>query len=223
MQPRTLALTITLLPLFAINAVYIYSAYHELVPWCIPYFEGCTSISRAARRGDSIYLFRALMIPQAILLMWYWHLAYRWLQLLGSKDTSTLRFMYWMGTLGAAFLILYVDFLGSDGHVYRLLRRYGVMLYFTLTPLAQMVLLSQLYKLKKQTDNFPVADWLLRYQLIIFILILILGLTSLVLSYSGLHTFESESIVEWDFAFLLIALFSASTLMWKDYKLNLTH
>lgn len=222
MQPRTLAIAITLIPLFAINAVYLYSAWHHQVPWCIPYLEGCTSISRAARRGDAIYLFRALVIPQAVLLMLYWHYARRWLVLLGSSNTTTQRNIQWTGTFGATFLILYADFLGSDGEVYRMLRHYGIMLYFTLTALAQMVLLGQLYKLRATSASFAVSASLLNYQLTIFMLILALGLTSVTMNYAGISTFESESIVEWDFSLLLIALSSAMIFMWKDFRTELT-
>ena len=37
------------------------------IPDCIPYFEGCTSISSTGRHGVSYWLFKAMMLPQALL------------------------------------------------------------------------------------------------------------------------------------------------------------
>ena len=49
MQPRILVIILTLLPLLACNGAYLLSAYEGFIPWCIPYIDGCTTISRAAR------------------------------------------------------------------------------------------------------------------------------------------------------------------------------
>ena len=54
MQPGSLVLSLILLPLLASNGAYLLSAYEGHIPWCIPYIEGCTTISRAASSGTAV-------------------------------------------------------------------------------------------------------------------------------------------------------------------------
>jgi hypothetical protein len=228
MQPRTLALLVTILPLFAVNLSYIISASAELVPHCIPYIEGCTSISRAARQGEAVFLFRASMIANAVLLMLYWRCAQCWLDTLriygavdqGKKSTQI---MFYLGVVGALFLILYASYLGTSGAFYRFMRRYGVILYFTFTPLAQMIMVNQLYKIRKIAPNAEIKLGVLHYQLTILVIILFTGLISLFLSYTQGSSFERENIIEWNFALLITAFFGGSIVMWKNlrYKLSI--
>ncbi len=227
MQPRTLALFVTFLPLFAINAAYFISVSAELVPRCIPYIEGCTSISRAARQGDAIFLFRASMIVEAVLLMWYWRFAQCWLNKLRARGAvnqgkRSAQIMYFLGVVGAFFLILYADYLGTSGEFYRFMRRHGVLFYFTLTPLAQLIMLSQLYKLRMFAPDLNIRLGVLRYQLGILLLILLMALISLLLGYIYGSSFERENIIEWNYALLLTAYFGGSIVMWKNLKWELS-
>ncbi len=227
MQPRTLALLVTFLPLFAVNLSYIMSASAELVPLCIPYIEGCTSISRAARQGDAIFLFRASMIVHAVLLMWYWRYAQCWLNILRTygavnQGKRSSQVMVCLGVVGAMFLILYADYLGTSGTFYRFMRRYGVIFYFTFTPLAQMIMVNQLYKISKLAPNAGIKLGVLRYQLTILVIMLLMGLISLSLKYSLGPSSERENIIEWNFALLLTAFFAGSIVMWKNLKYKLS-
>ena len=227
MQPRILALIITFLPLFVVNASYLISVNAELVPSCIPYIEGCTSISRAARQGDAIFLFRASMICQALLLMLYWRFAQCWLYQLRNHATVSpgnlsIQIMFYLGVVGAFFLILYADYLGTHGDFYRFMRRYGVIFYFTFTPLAQMFMLNQLFKLKRMAPDLNINLGVLRYQLAVLVLILLMGLTSTFLRYLYGSSFERENIVEWNYAILLNAYFAGSIIMWKNLKFRLS-
>ena len=227
MQPRLLALFVTFLPLFAVNAAYIISVNAELVPRCIPYLEGCTSISRAARQGEAVFLFRASMIVHAVLLLWYWRFAQCWLNNLRadqglSRGKRSAQLMCLLGVTGAIFLILYADYLGSSGEFYRFMRRYGVIFYFTFTPLAQLILVSQLYELKKSAPEIDIKIDILRYQLGILLLILLLGIISLLLGYLYGSSFERENIIEWNYSLLLTAYFGGSVLMWKNLRWKLS-
>ena len=227
MQPRTLALFVTILPLFAVNLSYLISANAELVPRCIPYIEGCTSISRAARQGEAIFLFRACMIVNAVLLMWYWRYAQCWLSTLRThggvnQGVRATQFMFYLGVVGAFFLILYADYLGTSGDFYRFMRRYGVIFYFTFTPLAQMIMVNQLYKIRKLAPHAEIRLGVLRYQLVILVIILLMGLISLFLSYTQGPSFERENIIEWNYALFSTAFFGGSVVMWKNLKVTLS-
>lgn len=222
MQPRTLAIIITILPLLVSNAAYLLSAYEQNIPWCIPYLEGCTTISRAARSGNSIYLFRPTMIAYSLLLIWFWITTQHWLSQLYGHTTKTAHAITWLGITGAVFLIVYIDYLGTTGEVNRFMRRYGIMIFFTFTPLAQLLLLKQHYNiLPLMMKNNPISLNVCRYQLIVLVLILIIGITSITLDVTQTKTDMSENIVEWNFSLLLNMYFLGLVFLWKNYRCQL--
>lgn len=221
MQPKTLALVVTVLPILVINLVYVISSSANLVPSCIPYLEGCTSISRAARQGNSLFIFRAGMIVQAVLLIWYWIIAREWLAQLSGKRLISIRIMCWLGVIASLFLILYADFLGTDGRMYRYLRHYGIVFFFTLTPFAQMLMLNQLFKLHKKLNFSRNFIYVLRYQLVILVSILLVGFISLAASYTGNNNFELSNIMEWNYAVLMAVFHFGSYLVWGELKISI--
>ncbi len=218
MQPRTLALIITVLPFLISNAVYLLSAYEGFVPWCIPYIDGCTTISQAARSGNSIFLYRASMIAYGVLLIWFWIYAQHWLNLLYGRTTKSARIILWLGIVGAIFLIIYIDFLGTTGEVNRFMRRYGIMLFFTLTPLAQLLMLKQHYDILPSLPEGVIKPRVLQYQLTVLLLMLFIGIISTTLEATHNKTYESENIVEWNFSLLLNMYFLGMIFIWKDFK-----
>src|SRR5690606_17293494 len=104
---------------------------------CVPYVEGCTSISRAARHGLGNHVFRLMVLPCAALVGLHWWLAARWL----GRGAAVVA---WMGAAAAMALALYAAFLGTEGEAYRFLRRYGVVCFFGFGYLAQLVFLARL-------------------------------------------------------------------------------
>ncbi|KAF1715802.1 hypothetical protein CSC71_00740 [Pseudoxanthomonas sangjuensis] len=106
---------------------------------CNPYWHGCTSISRAARHGLGNYLFRLLMLPNALLLAIHWWLCRHWLRGTGGERDAAGARLLAIGLVSAHALAVYVAFLGTQGHVYAFMRSYGVVLYFGFGYLAQLV------------------------------------------------------------------------------------
>ncbi len=111
------------------------------IPACNPYWDGCTSISRAARHGLGNHVFRLLMLPCALLLAIHWWLARRWL-----RDPAQVRdvaggWLLAFGLVAAHALAIYVTFLGTEGKAYEFMRRYGITLYFGCGYLAQLLFL----------------------------------------------------------------------------------
>lgn len=216
MQPPKVALFVTLVPIFTANLVYLLSAGAGHVPTCIPYIEGCTSISRAGRSGDSIFIFRAAMICNAVFLLWYWRLSQLWLLQFESRPASRYRVMLWLGCIGAVFLILYADFLGTRGEMYRFMRRYGIIFFFSFTPLAQMILLKGVFRLCEQQKLILRCRWVPLFQLWLCVGMLGLGVLSVVLDYIGLKTDAVENVIEWNFALLMFCYFGGSYWLWKE-------
>lgn len=142
-----LPLTAALLLLAATHLALWLSIQAGHVPACVPYWEGCTSISRAARHGLGNHLFRLLVIPCAVLHGATWWLAGRWLR---NDDGNAAT--YWMLALGlfsASALAIYATFLGTGGEVYGFLRRYGVTVYFGFGFLAQLLLMRRARVLRR--------------------------------------------------------------------------
>lgn len=116
----------------------------------MPYLQGCVSISRAARSGPGLDLFRVLMIPNVFLLLLTWEYVRRWLSMLGACSRGRAGTIAVLGMVGALFLVFYVTSLGSEGEWYRWQRRYGVTFYFGGTALAQLLLVAVLWPRRRQ-------------------------------------------------------------------------
>jgi hypothetical protein len=137
-----------LLPAVAAVAAFRISVTQEIFAPCNPFIDGCVSISRAGRYGVANHVFRALMVPAAILQAITWLLCTSWLLRLGAAGRS-LNWLPWLGLAAGIFLVVYGTFIGTEGNVYQLLRRYGVMIYFGCTYLCMLVTANLVHQLVK--------------------------------------------------------------------------
>jgi len=135
-----------LLPLMATVIAYLLAIRLGLVPECNPFFEGCVSISRAARHDLPNILFRALLLPAAVLQAMCWLLCPGWLRTLGAAPGRWQRTLPALGVAAGVFLVLYGTFLGTEGEGYRWMRRYGVVFYFGLTCIGILIVGDQMQR-----------------------------------------------------------------------------
>lgn len=156
-KPALITLLAGLLPILAVHLAYLLNAFSggELEPRfvCLPYIDGCVSISRAARSGPGLHLFRAVMLPCAVLVLLSWSFVREWLLCLDVCSRKRAWWVFVPGAVGAVFLVFYVTWLGTDGEWYRWLRRYGVTFYFGGTALAQLLLVWILWPLRKRLSG----------------------------------------------------------------------
>ena len=141
MYIRIVPLLAALLPFFAVHGTYLVAASHGLVDWCNPYIDSCTSISATGRKPPASYLFRATMLPSAVIMMAYWWLNHTWLNSLyngGRRRTN--HYMLGLGLLACTGLIMYVTVLGERGDAWAAQRRVGTVLFYSFTFLAQLLL-----------------------------------------------------------------------------------
>ena len=136
-----------LLPLAAAVLAYSLSVRLGIVEGCNPFFDGCTSISRAARHGLPNHLFRALVLPAAALQAVCWLMCGSWLRSVGAAPNQMLRALPVLGIAAAVFLVLYGTFLGVEGAAYRWMRRYGVVVYFGATCIAMLIVSDAVHRL----------------------------------------------------------------------------
>ncbi|HTF97196.1 MAG TPA: hypothetical protein VL995_13755 [Cellvibrio sp.] len=209
MQPIHTAWLVFLIPLLVVNASWVWSSVAGAIEWCLPYWSGCVSISKAARSSDALFLFRAAMILNAALLMHFWLHSWQFL-LLHQRRVQSVPVL---GITAALFLILYANFLGTQGKVYQLLRQYGVTIYFAFTVLAQMIFTRHLLQL-----GLLKIQRLVRWEFYLCGWLLALGIISIFCNtlLTGEPKDRWENIIEWHFALGMNLYFLLTALIWKQ-------
>lgn len=213
--PAFVPLLLALLPVATVVICYSLSAAAEQIPACMPLLEGCTTISSAGRYGISYFLFKAGMLPTAVLLVLFWPACRRWFLSLGGADSFGLRAMVWLGVISAAFLVLYSVFLGSDGDIYRLLRRFGVTVHFSFSYLAQVLLLNRLWDARRE-PAFHLPHYISSGMLAVSVLMLLLGLVSIPVGEVIADPDDRIiNVIEWNFALLLFGWYVLIAQAWR--------
>lgn len=216
--PRLIGWLNTVIPVLAVVVGYQIAIHEEVAEACMPLVEGCTSISRAVRNGSALYWFRLWMMPLSMLLVFYWVLQYRWLEgLLGKRRRH--KAILILGMISALALVLYANFLGSQGDFYRFMRRFGVTFYFAFALLAQLI---SLQSLRSAAFSFQGgALRLLRMQWGLVVIQWLIGLISLsvTIAQPG-NQFELENIIEWNFAVAMIAFYALSGELWHRHPIR---
>lgn len=215
----TTALLISFIPFVAVHSAWIVSSMQNAIPTCIPYLEGCVTISRAARSSGAVYFFKICLGISSPLLVWYWLQMYEWIRPLAYKRSRGIKSMRFLGIVGAVFLLLYVIFLGTEGEYYRWMRRYGVTIYFSFTALAQILLVRQLLLLKHHKE-ITLPSHLITTKLLCCIFQWGIGITSLPLAiiFTGETKDMINNIVEWNFALAMNSFFFLSYFLLKNLK-----
>src|SRR5688572_25557643 len=196
------------IPVVAVHAAWVLSTLHGYVDPCIPYLDGCASISRVARHGHGNTLFKALMIPCAVLQGWHWMQAGRWLER-NDAGTRAATSLAWLGAIACVALVVYASALGTEGVLYRFMRRYGITFYFAASYVAQLVFLRVLaQRVAPQLDAYrPYVRWMSA----VCVGMLALGLGSVAVSAAVEHPDikdRLENLLEWHLGLLLTAWFA---------------
>lgn len=220
MNPRPVALVAALLPFIAVHLTYLLAASHGLVDWCLPYVDSCTSISATGRHPPASYLFRATMLPSAVILLAYWCLNRAWLRALVPGGRSPLLdWMLALGVVACCGLVAYVTVLGEAGDHWQRQRRVGVVLFFSLTFLAQLLLVAQLRRLG---EALPGAGPWARAMLGNCVLLLALGVSTVIWDALDSASYDDvEDAFEWILAFLLQVNFLFGYGLWRGQRWRL--
>jgi hypothetical protein len=211
-------LLVALVPFAAAHLAYAVSIEGGHAPACVPYLEGCTSISRAARNGLGNHLFRLLMLPSALLLALHWFSVRGWLRLHHS-DPRAGRSLLWLASFAGIALATYVAFLGTEGDIYRWLRRNGAQLYFASVYIAQLVFLHRYRQILAQRDTDDrIGKRIAAGMLAINLIMLALGV-----SYTAVaNTFADadlkdrmENMLEWHIGLLMTGWYVLQAAVWR--------
>ena len=135
---RFIPLLAAALPLVAMFGALWIGIASDTFPPCFPPLDGCMSISATGRKPPGSFLFRAVMLPHALLLAFLWYLTVLWLRSLDADlRRSTTTAILVSGLVGSLALIVYVTFLGTKEPFYEFMRRVGIYFGYLGTALAQ--------------------------------------------------------------------------------------
>jgi len=196
-------------PMLVALSCYWISIRYGTAPGCLVFWDGCVSISAAGRYPPAVFLFKGGMLPAATVIALYWWLTGSWLLALG-ETVAAGRTVRIVGIIGAMFLMLYTTYLGSDGDFYRLMRRYGVSVYFAFTALAQILVARSLLRCPARS-----VKTIARAQLGLCAALLLLGLAVAFVKPFLAEPDRLENAVEWVFAALMQTNFLLSYLAWR--------
>ena len=215
---RYLSLIVFALPLFTVVISYIVSVRLNLVSFCIPNLDGCTSISRVGRYEPVKYFFKPFMYLFGVFLLLYWRENFLKLKLLISNNKQLL-FTYIVGIISVLFLFLYIFFLG-ESNIYRFFRRIGIYIYIFFTVIAQVLLAIQYIKLKNEKHlNYK----FIKFKLILSILLISLGVIVLPILVTKIESFpEIKNIISWNYFFLIQLYYLITFFCWKPQSHTLS-
>ncbi len=206
-----LPLAIALLPFAATHIALLLSIEAGHVPACVPYLTGCTSISRAARHGMANDLFQVVMLPVALLHAANWIAARRWFAAVHPARGAAASLVP-LGLVAALALAVYASALGTEGDLYRWMRRFGITFYFACSYLAQLVFVHRLGQVERPAGIEQ------RAMLGIGLLLLAMGIGSVAASATVRDEDLKdavENVLEWNLALLMTFWFLLQARLWR--------
>ena len=211
-----LPLSIGLLAIFSGNLTFLLSVNEGFIEICFPYFDGCSSISKAGRKGLAANFFKLTIIPVMTLLSVYWVITYNLIRNTYGINKIQGKIMLLFGIIGSFFGIIYTSFLGSEGDIYQLLRRFGIYFFFLGTYLGQILETNLIGNIEETKLSF--------YPKIMRLIVFLIG--SIILISIPIYGFIDEddwleNILEWNITLLIFLYFILSSLFWRIGKLRL--
>ncbi len=208
-----MALICFILPVATVIISYILSIKLNLVPSCIPNFEGCSSISRAGRYPPVKYFFKPMMYLYAVSLLLYWFYFFQVLKKINIKKN----YIFWLALFSVLFLCLYVLFLG-ESKIYSFFKRIGIYVYILFTVVSQYLISNLLIKNKKKINKYFYFIYC-RTNFYLTFFLLISGIILLPILIVKIENFpEIKNIISWNYFFLIQLYFLISYFSLK--KLN---
>jgi len=215
MRAAPLALITGLLPLLCIHLTYVVAASLGHVDWCIPYWDSCTSISATGRQLPEKLLFKFIMLPAALLAIVFWWIAREWLWQACQRRSPA---MLATGAIAGLFLMLYVVALG-EGRDYQTIRRIGIILFFSLTFVAQLFFLHHARRALQALK--PDQRRVVNIQTALAAMLLTIGILSVVLDLIYARYDDIEDAFEWVMMLFIVGQFISHYPLWNRVNLRI--
>ncbi|MGV3592881.1 MAG: hypothetical protein ACO1PZ_14425 [Gammaproteobacteria bacterium] len=208
MRLAPFALFTGLLPLFCVHLTYVLAASYGHVDWCVPYWDSCASISATGRELPEKLVFKLLMLPASLCALGFWWCADRWLHLAFGRGS---RAMLVTGAIASLFLMLYVVALGESNE-YRWARQAGIILFFSLTYVAQLCFLMRLARAQSRS---ALVERVFRWQFGAAAMLLAIGVLSVLLDAAWRDYDSVEDAFEWVMMLFIALQFCSHYPLWK--------
>ncbi len=216
---RWLPLLAGVLPFLAANLAYWMGVTHDVLPSCLPYTDGCTSVSSTGRHPPGSLLFRAVHLPQGVLLLFLWYFSVQWLRALrAGVRRSTELVVLISGSIGGLALIVYTTYLGTTESFYEFMRRFGIYCYFLGTVLAQLFLALSFLRHAKSLRS-PALVNMARAMLWLCVTPFVLGGLNLIFKVLLVDAGAVENRIEWIAAASMQAYFVVLYYAWRGTKI----
>jgi len=212
-----LALLAAVLPLLTINASYWLAVYMEHLPACMTYISGCTSVSSTGRMAPESLLFRAGMIPTAIVLVLVWHRNSVFLEQ-SSQFESRIVSLRLLAIVAAASLMLYALTLGFTGDFYRSLRRTGINGFALCNYSAQLLFIVYYRRLR-----VPDTAGILRLLIAVCVALPVMAVFGEVVKAFGGPSHPVNNMLAWNAFVVLSVYFAAIAWLWRRHNFTVEY
>ena len=193
-----LAAAVVVVPIVAVTLAATIAMSQQLVPACVPFIDGCTSVSATGRYPPASFVFKGIMLPYATLLALYWWAVVTWLRDLPGvapwRNANLCLALTWFSALA---LVVYAVTLGSRGELYEFMRRFGIYFYFLFTVVGQVMCAL---RMRAAVGTRAAGTW----QLATAVAMLAAGVLLLVLKAILDDPDAAENIIEWTFGLLML-------------------
>lgn len=213
-----LALIVGLWPILICHLALLLSIASGTLDPALPYIDGRYSVSAAARQDPTVYWFRIAMMPYAPVLGVFWWLNDRWLAGWQKERRVSRRLVLICGLAGAALMLVYTSFLGTEGAIYTWLRRFGAVMFFAGTALAQLISVRVLWH-STMLRHPRFGSWLAAACTASGILVL-LGLCDAILPLLIDTEIHIGNLIEWYFGVVMNAWFIVFAVLWRRSRFS---
>jgi len=213
---RLLPILAGIVPLLAVAGAFWIGVANEVLPSsCIPFLDGCVSISATGRTPPGSFLFRAVMLPQAILLIIVWYFSVLWLRSLDpALRRSTVIAIMVSGIVGAIATIIYVTFLGTKEPIYEFMRRIGIYFGFLGAGVAQIIIAVTLNRIANALRHIQLKQ-LARVMTTMWLTPISLGVLNVVLKSVLEESDQWENRIEWIVFIIMQCYFVVLYYAWR--------
>lgn len=208
---RTLPLWAAMLPLVTINICYLVAISLDHLPACFPYVSGCTSVSSTGRLPPESLIFRAGMLPLAIVVLLVWRRCSTFLEL-GGQSGVRLTSIRLLGVVAALSLVLYTVTLGLVGNEYKILRRIGIDGFALSNYIAQLIFVLSYRHMRSGTTE-KLGRWLVA----ICVTVPAIAIAGELAKWLGVSRHPANNIVAWNALILQCAYFAVLSRLWRQH------
>ena len=198
-------------PLGTVVTCYLIAVSLEHVPACIPNFSGCTSVSSTGRMLPESLVFRAGMLPTALVLVIFWWRCAAFLSL-GGHSGVRLAMLRILGVIVSLSLVIYALTLGLEDDGYPQLRRAGIVGFALATFVAQVLLISCYRPMR-----IVATRSLLRWLIVLCWALPLLGIAAEVAKWAGVSRHAANNIVAWNAFVVASAYYAVVARIWRHH------